>query len=87
MSNFKSEILEFIKSIGHDLILEMEKDISETEKTDLFIPEMNIAFKFHKIHEKKTNISVISVSKPAFKLIHIWEDQWIFHLKSNLNSL
>ncbi len=90
MNNFKNEILKLIRSIGPDLSLEMENDISETEKADLSIPEINIAFKFHLIDEQNIDESRNLDSAPTFKLIHVWEDHWVFHhekIESKIRSL
>jgi hypothetical protein len=84
-SNMELELLEYVKSIYEKTILVNKKSVISNE-LDIYLPDLKLAFEFNGLywhseeykdkfyHLKKTNECL----DRGIRLIHIWEDDWIF---------
>lgn len=88
-SNFKNEIIEFLRSIYKKQEIILANDIPYEVRADVYIPGINIAIIFHSIsnYEQKEQFNHVT---PAIKTVHLSEDQWLFHeekIRSKIKSL
>lgn len=79
-------LLNFIKSIYDDEIIENDRSILNGKELDIYLPKLKIAFEFNGIywhseiykeinyHQKKS----LLCKENGIRLFHIWEDDWIF---------
>lgn len=90
-SDFKNEVIEYIKSICNKNEFVLDKEILDGVRADVYFPDFNCAMIFHSIfnggneQKVKKNQFVKSI-----KIVHLWEDQWIFHeekIRSKIKSL
>ena len=85
-SNLEKEVLEYIKSIYSGEIIENSRKFIKPYELDIVLPELKLAIEFNGnhwheeginkpigYHAMKTNMC----KEINFKLIHIWEDEWI----------
>jgi len=97
ISKGEKELFEFIKTITNDTI-ENDTSILEGKELDIYIPSKNIAieynglywhselFKSNNYHLDKT----IMCESKGIKLIHIFEDEWVYKqdiVKSRLKNI
>ena len=89
--DFKNEVIEYIKSAcsKNQFILNIE--ILNGIHADVYFPDINCAMIFYSIasagNEQKVSFNEL---KKSIKIVHLWEDQWIFHkdkIRSKINSL
>ena len=86
-SKGEKELLEFIREfVSNDKIIENDKKLIKPKELDIFIPSKNLAFEYNglyrhtdefmdpKYHLNKTNECL----QKGIKLIHIFEDEWIY---------
>ena len=90
-SDFKNEIIDYIKSVCKMNEFVLDKEISNGVRADVFFPDLNRAIIFYSIsatgNEQKVRLSNL---KQSIKLVHLWEDQWVFHeekIRSKIKSL
>jgi hypothetical protein len=98
-SSGEIELLNFIKSIESSEIIENSRDIIKPYELDIYIPSKNIAIEFNGLYwhskehgkDKKYHLNKTeSCLSKNIKLIHIFEDEWIFKqdiAKSRLKQL
>jgi hypothetical protein len=79
-------LLEFIKNNYSGEIIKNPRNIIAPYELDIYLPELNIAFEFNGLywhselykskdyHRIKTDMCL----KSGIKLIHIWEDDWLY---------
>ncbi len=84
VSGKEKNILDFIKSIYQDKIIDNSREIISPKELDIFIPEKNLAIEFNGIywhseeyksrnyHTDKTNLC----KEKGIQLIHVFEHQW-----------
>lgn len=85
-SNLEKEVLEYIKSIYSGEIIENSRKFIKPYELDIVLSELKLAIEFNGnhwheeginkpigYHAMKTNMC----KEINFKLIHIWEDEWI----------
>lgn len=97
-SKTEDEIRNFLDSITKEKIFEHARDVIPPKELDFFIPSKNIAIEYNGLywhndkriskdyHLEKT----ISCMKKEIRLIHIFEDEWLFKndiVKSRLEYL
>ena len=97
-SSQQTEITEFIKEFYNGKIIENDRSILKSKEIDIFLPEKKIAIEFdglywhneefvgEKYHLEKTN----ECNEKNIRLIHIFEDEWIYKkdiVKSRLKNL
>lgn len=88
-SKKEQEIANFITNLGFD-ILQNNRTILDGKELDIFIPSKNIAIEFDGLFwhnelnkEKNSHITkTIECNKKGIRLLHIFEDEWIY--KSNI---
>ena len=93
ISNLEKQILDYIKSIYLDEIIENDRKIIKPYELDIVIPEKKVAIEFNgnfwhsekikpnqKYHLNKTLIC----EEQGYKLIHIWEYDWLNPDKQNI---
>jgi hypothetical protein len=86
-SKKEKEIVEFIKTLTNEEIIENDKNIINPFEIDIYIPKLSLAIEFDglrwhsenfcedkKYHLKKT----LECEKKGIRLIHIFEDEWDF---------
>ena len=85
-SKMELELFEFISTNYGGIIQKSDKTILKNREVDIFLPELNLAFEFNglywhsevhkdsKYHINKTNDCL----NEGIKLLHIWEDDWLF---------
>ncbi len=99
-SLFEEEIYNFIKSICNYNILQHNRTILYNKELDIYIPDLKIAIEcdglyYHSsLHGHKDRLyhinKTLECSKQGIKLIHIFEDEWLYKkdiVKSMLSSL
>lgn len=93
----EKEIINHIKSLGIKVI-ENERNIIKPFEIDIYIPEFNIAIEYNGLHwhsekyiDKYYHLNkTILCNDKGIKLIHIFEDEWIYKkeiVKSRLNNI
>ena len=93
-SKQEKELLNFIKEIYKDKIIENDRDLIKPYELDIVIPEKKIAFEFNGSFWHSENSPGYEGNKclmksnlceeKGYKLIHIWEYDWINPLKQNI---
>lgn len=98
VSSYEMEIQDFLKSIGLSFETSKRNILSNSQEIDILIPHNNVAIEFDGLywhstdkrdklyHLNKTN----ECKNKDINLIHIFEDEWIFHknvVKANLQRL
>lgn len=87
VSKIEKEILEYLKSIINDQIVENDRSILNGKELDIFIPSKNIAIEFNGLywhseeHGKDKNYHLnktLECERQNIRLIQIFEDEWIF---------
>jgi hypothetical protein len=97
-SNGEQELKKYIESIYSGLVVNNTTSIIKPKHIDMFLPEVNIAFEFNGIywHNELFKDSRYHINKTDscvgknIKLVHIWEDDWIYKqdiLKSRISNL
>lgn len=97
VSKYETELIDFIKSIYKNNIIQNDTEILSGLELDLYIPELKLAIEFNgtyyhsdlfktkDYHLKKTK----ECNNKGIKLIHIWDADWIYKkeiVKSMLSS-
>lgn len=87
ISNIEKEVVEFIRSIGINNIIENSKKIISPLELDIYLPDYNLAIEFNGLYwhsEISGNtdkfyhiIKTKECNQKNIKLIHIFEDEWI----------
>ena len=97
-SNIEKELSDYIKSIYTDEIIENDKTLIHPYELDIVIPEKKIAIEFdglywHSDLYKQSNYHLMKTEmceQQGYKLIHIFEDEWINKqeiIKNKLKSI
>ena len=82
-SIMEKELLDFIKSIYTNEIIENDRDLLKTYELDIVLPELKLAIQFNGVYWhslKKDNYHLNKTElcqKKGYRLIHIWQDEWI----------
>lgn len=86
ISYSEKEIVEFIKSIYSDEIIENSRTIISPKELDIYIPQKNLAIEYdglywhdenhveNKYHLNKTKVC----NEKGIDLIHVFEDDWLY---------
>lgn len=67
----------------------LDKVLPEDVPADVYFPSINCAIIFHSITDKEQIIELNHVNK-SIRIVHLWEDQWIYHeekIRSKIKSL
>ena len=93
-SNQEFELTNFIKEIYKGEILENDRNVIKPYELDIVIPEKKIAFEFNGsfwhserspgFNGNKCLMKTEMCNKVNYKLIHIWEYDWINPIKQNI---
>jgi len=92
-SNFRSEIIQFLKSECELHKKKTEIKDYQTQRRGVYLPQINCLILFHQLtHEylESPDIKSVHIGQFPNKIIHVWEDQWIYQgkkLESKLKSL
>ena len=93
-SDYKNEIIRFIKSVNISRDFEFAKRVSNGIYADIYFPDTHCAIIFHSLEntrrDKKVKIKYAHHPDPTIKFVHLWEDHWIFRelkIRSMLKSL
>ena len=90
-SKYEKEIYDYIKTIDNNIeIFSNNRSILEGYELDIYLPKHNIAIEFnglfwHSNAKKKNNYHITKTNicnEKNVKLIHIFEDEWIYKSKS-----
>jgi hypothetical protein len=85
-SKMEQELFDFIRNNYNGSIEKGDKTILKNREIDILLPELNLAFEFNGLywhseihkdnnyHNKKTTDCL----NEGIKLLHIWEDDWLF---------
>ena len=85
-SKMEQELFDFIRNNYNGSIQKGDKTILKNREIDILLPELNLAFEFNGLywhseihkdnnyHNKKTTDCL----NEGIKLLHIWEDDWLF---------
>ena len=99
VSNQEKEIREYIESLGFKTKTSDRKTLTDTKELDLIIPSKKIAIEFDGLYwhcenmkpDKKYHLNkTLECDKKGLRLIHIFEDEWIYKkeiVKSRLCSI
>lgn len=94
-AEFKTEVIDFIRSIDEQCKIELNYSLIDGLNADLYLTEVNTAIIFLNmeaavsIAEKRIQL-INEQKKSVIKIVHLWEDQWIYHndkIKSKIKSL
>lgn len=88
-SSFQDEVIDFLRESIHGKIMLLSQEILPNLVVDAWIPEVNCGIVFHQIG-KVYEAQDLETATPDFKIVHLWEDRWIFSrekVESKLNSL
>lgn len=86
-SNDELELIEFIKSLNISNIVEGDKTILNGKELDILLPDKNLAIEYNGLYyhsetcnrdEKYHLDKTIECKKRNLKLIHIFEDEWVY---------
>lgn len=94
----QKELLQFIKSIYNDTILNSDKNIIHPKQLDIYLPQKKLAIQFDGLYwhsDIKLNndyhlIKTQLCLQKEIQLIHIFEDQWLYKqqiVKDRIKSL
>lgn len=99
ISNQEKEITDYINSLGFETENNNRKLLGDTKEIDIIIPSRKIAIEFDGLYwhceKNKPNKTfhldkTVECGKNGFRLIHIFEDEWLFNkdiVKSRLNAI
>ncbi len=85
-SGMEIQLLNYIRSIYDGEIVENSRSVISPYEMDIYLPELKMAFEFNGLywhselhkdisyHKDKTK----SCEDKGIKLIHVWEDSWVF---------
>ncbi len=93
-SKTEKELTSFCKKYFPDL-KENNYDITSPYEVDILIPDIKLAIEFnglywHSVKIKPTGYHLMKTNlcnQAGYRLIHIWEDDWIFNKKEIMNKL
>ena len=90
-SDYKNEIIDFLKSVYEKNKIVLNHEISKDTHADVYFPEINCAIIFHSLSAAGKGQKVpLSQLKQSIKIVQLWEDQWVFHeekIRSKIRSL
>ncbi len=80
----QTELLNFIKSIYTDSIIENDRNILGGKELDIYLPKLNLAFEFNGLYwhsevykDKNYHLNKLELcEKNNIRLFNIWEDDW-----------
>lgn len=94
ISYLEKEIFSFIKDIYKGEIIENDRNVIKPYELDIVIPKKKIAFEFNGTYWHSSNIlkkcinyhlnKTLACEEKGYKLIHIWEYDWINPIKQNI---
>jgi len=90
VSKVEKEIVDFIKSLGIDNIIENDRVILDGKELDIYLPDYNLAIEFdglywhnqqnlerRKVNAKKYHLDKTNLAHgKGIRLVHIFEDEW-----------
>jgi len=87
VSNVEKELLEFIKSIYDDKIVENDRKVIFPLELDIYVPNKNVAIEFNGVyyHSNKFKDKNYHFNKTKLceqkniRLIHVYEDDWLYN--------
>lgn len=97
-SKLEEELLEFIKTLTNEEIIENYRGIKEIKELDVYVPSLNLAFELNGLYwhnelNKSKNYHLektIACEKAGIHLMHIFEDEWLYKqeiIKSMLRNM
>ncbi len=93
-SDYKNEIIQFIISVYKNHEIAFSLKVSNGVYVDVYFPDRHCAIIFNSMEKVLTDKKVKSnnphQAEPKIKIVHLWEDQWVFHeakIRSKLKSL
>lgn len=99
VSKDEIEIRNFILSINDDVMFNKRTILTNNRELDIYIPKYNVAIEYdglywhNEINKPDKNYHLIKTNecnKKGIKLVHIFEDEWMFHkdiVKSRLLNI
>jgi len=99
VSNPEKELTEYIESLGFNVENNNRKILTDAKEIDLIVPSKNIAIEYDGLHWHSENMKpnkrfhldkTIECNKKGLRLIHIFEDEWVYKcdiVKSRLNVI
>lgn len=98
VSNVEKSVVEFIRSIYNEEIIENSIDILNAFELDIYLPKLKLAIEFNglfwhnELHKDKNYhlFKTTECERLGIQLIHIYEDDWIYKqeiIKSRLLNL
>lgn len=97
LSKNEISILEYVKDLGFEVI-HRDRNLLKNKEIDILIPELKIAIEYNGLYwhseeyiDKECHLNKTELCESlGYKLIHIFEDEWLFKqdiVKSRLNNL
>ena len=89
----EKELADFIKSIYNDKVLTNDRALLKQYELDIVLPQINLAIEFngiywHSLKDKNYHLHKTELcQKKGYRLIHIWQDEWIDDKYSIMNKL
>ena len=82
----EKELVDFVKSIYSDEIMENTKRIIPPKELDIYIPQKNLAIEFNGVHwhdenhvDKNYHLTKTNMcNEKGIDLIHVFEDDWLY---------
>ena len=85
-SGYEIQLQDFIKENYNNEIILNNREIIKPNELDIYLPELKLAFEFNGVYWHSENFvennyhlnKTEKCEKPGIKLIHIYEDDWIY---------